>query len=373
MASNASDYNLQKISMKDLGDNLRTTIDYGGNIIVIGRRGSSKTMQGKQAIKASGCKELYLNLSTMERPDLGGYPNFFAAKQDKHFVDFLLPYWYEDLIEGDTPCVALLDEVDKAEAALWAPLLEFTQFHTINGRPLKNLQAIIMTGNLQSEGGQRPILPLLDRAEKYLLEVSHQHWLDWAAKEGRIHPSITAFISDNPDNLFGDTDPGDVYADESPRGWENSSKLITYGEEKHWPHKIMTNKVSGCIGKKTGIKYSAYFEHYQVLLPVVERIMKGEKIDGFGKLEPSKQIITAMIVCSRLARIVDDMKEKDKKDKGFPTAVEHVGSFLRGIDPEMTLISVRSQIGLKRVIDSGLDQHTVFDQILRELAKRING
>src|SRR5208282_4961589 len=118
------------------------------------RRGSGKTIIGKTSIKESGCKEIYMNLSTMERPDMGGYPNFFAAKQDRHFVDFLLPYWYQDLIEGDTPCVALLDEVDKAEAALWAPLLEFTQFHTINGNKLPNLRAVIMTGNLQSEGGQ---------------------------------------------------------------------------------------------------------------------------------------------------------------------------------------------------------------------------
>src|SRR5208282_6214113 len=101
MASNASDYNLHKISTKDLSDNLRATIDFGGNVIVIGRRGSGKTIIGKTSIKESGCKEIYMNLSTMERPDMGGYPNFFAAKQDRHFVDFLLPYWYQDLIEGD--------------------------------------------------------------------------------------------------------------------------------------------------------------------------------------------------------------------------------------------------------------------------------
>lgn len=370
MAANASDYNLQKISTKDLSDNLRATIDFGGNIIIIGRRGSGKTQISKEVIKESGCRELYLNLSTMERPDIGGYPNFFAAQAGKKFIDFLLPSWYQFLMEGNQPVVALLDEVDKAESALWAPLLEFTQFHSMNGSALPNLRAVVMTGNLQSEGGQRPILPLLDRAEKYLVESNHSHWLDWASKSGKIHPSITAYIADHPENLFGDTDPGDVYADESPRGWDNASKIVSFGEENRWPHKVLTNKVAGCIGKKTGIKYSAYFEHYQVLLPVVEKIMKGDKVSDFHKLEPSKQIVASMIVCSRLARIVDEIKPNTK---GFPNAVEHVGNFLSHLDPEMTLISVRSQIGLKRVIDSGLDNHETFDKILRELAKRING
>src|SRR5271154_2454586 len=182
MANNASDFNLQRISTKELSDNLRATIDFGGNVVIIGRRGSGKTQISKDIINTTACEEVYLNLSVMERPDIGGYPNFFAAQQGKGFVDFLLPAFYQSLMEGDQPVVALLDEVDKAESSLWAPLLEFTQFHTINGRELPNLRAIIMTGNLQAEGGQRPSLPLLDRAEKYLVEASHIHWLDWASK-----------------------------------------------------------------------------------------------------------------------------------------------------------------------------------------------
>jgi hypothetical protein len=370
MANASSDFNLQKISTKDLSDNLRATIDFGGNVIIVGRRGSGKTEISKACIKESGCKEVYLNLSVMERPDIGGYPNFFAAQAGKSFVDFLLPSFYQHLMEGHEPVVALLDEVDKAESALWAPLLEFTQFHTINGRALPNLRAIIMTGNLQSEGGARPSLPLLDRAEKYLVEASHHHWLDWASKSGAIHPSVTAYIADHPEDLFGDVDPGDVYADPSPRGWHNSSKILNFGEDRKWSNKIMTNKVAGCIGKKTGIKYAAYFDHYQVLLPIIEKIMKGEEVNGFRNLEQSKQMVACMIVCARLSRIIDEMKPS-QKDK--PGVARTVANFLKTVDPEMALIAVRSQIGLERVVNSGLDEEPEWDTILRDIAKRVNG
>lgn len=369
MANNASDFNLTKISTKELSDNLRATIDFGGNIVLIARRGAGKTTIAKDSIKEAGYRELYLNLSVQERPDIGGYPNFFAPQQaGNKYVDYMMPAFYKMLIEGDKPVVALLDEVDKAESSLWAPLLEFTQFKTMNGRPLPNLKAVIMTANFQSEGGARPSLPLLDRAEKYIIEASHHHWLDWAAKSGQIHPSITAFISDHPEELFGDVDPGDVYADPSPRGWHNASKILNFGEEKRWPHKILTNKVAGCIGKKTGIKYSSYFNHYQILLPIVERIMKGEKVKDFNNLEQGKQMVSSMIVCSRLSRLLDE-----KKNKEMPKETDYVANFLKGVDPEMALISVRSQIGLERVVTSGLDEEKMWDEILMEIARRING
>jgi dynein-related subfamily AAA family protein len=375
MATTVSDYNLTKISTKELSENLRATIQFGGNVVVVGRRGGGKTTIAKCSIKESGCKEQYINLSTSERCDIGGYPNFFAAQEQKEhkrkFVEYMLPEFFRSLIEGKEKVVALLDEVDKAEPSILAPLLELTQFHTINGSPLPNLQAVIMTGNLQSEGGARPSLPLLDRAEAYLLEGSHYLWLDWASKEGVIHPSITAFIADHPDALFGAVDCGDLYKDESPRGWQNASNLVAFGEANKWSHKIIENKVSGCVGKKSGIKFSAYFTHYTVLLPIIEKIMKGDKIDGFNDLEPSKQMVATMICCSRLARQIDERIAEGKKD--LPKTADTVGKFLSKVDHELSLISIRSQLGMARTHESGLSDAPVWDKLLKEISGRING
>jgi hypothetical protein len=365
MANNASDFNLQKLTMREFQDNLRATIEYGGNFLSVARRGTGKSVCSRKAIKDSGLREVFANLSVYERTDAGGYPDLMSGRASK-YVDFLLPRLFEALIDGKDKCVLLLDEVDKADPSIWAPLLEITEDRRINGKDLPNLHAVICTANLQAEGGQRPCLPLLDRCEKYLVESSHTQWLDWASKDGNIHPSITAFIADHPEELFGDVDPGDVYADPSPRGWHKASNVLNFGEEKKWQHRVLTNKVAGFIGKKTGIKYSAYFDHYQVLLPIIEKIMKGEDIKGFKDLEQSKQCVACMISCSRLARILDEKKTKD-----LPKESEFVAKFLKNVDPEMALIAVRSQIGLIRMVNSGLDESKYFDEILRDMAKRI--
>lgn len=368
--SKTSDYNLHKLSTKDLEGHLVRTIECGGNVFVCGRRGSGKSVLSRSSITAAGCDEVYLNLSTLERPDIAGYPNFHA--QGKKYVEYLMPWFFEKLMEGDKKVVLMLDETDKAETSLLAPLLEITQFRSINGINLKNLQSCIMTGNLQNEGGSRPSLPLLDRAEKYLLEANPKDWLDWAGKTGKIHPSITAYISDNPGDIFGDVDPGDIYADPSPRGWESSSKVLMFGEKNQWPTDLMSAKVAGYVGKKIGVKYRAYFEHYQEILPVVEKIMKGEKTEKWDTFEPSKKIVACMIACARSARLLDEAEEKGNK-KGLPEQVITVGKFLSStVEPEMVLISIRSQIGIQRVIKHQMDEDKYWDKILEDISKRIS-
>src|SRR5579871_1820664 len=127
-----SDFNLAKINTKELSSHVSKTIQIGGNIAIFGRRGTGKTEIPKHEIKAAGMREVYLNLSVMERVDLGGYPNIMGMSEDdraqRKFVSFLMPQFYQHMIEGRDPVVLLLDEVDKADQSLWAQLLELTQF-----------------------------------------------------------------------------------------------------------------------------------------------------------------------------------------------------------------------------------------------------
>jgi|SRR5271166_44062 len=322
------------------------------------------TQISKQVIAASKKREVYLNASTFDRCDMSGFPKLLGDQKDE-FVRFLLPDYYRHLIEGTEPCVVLFDEIDKTDASVLAPLLEFIQLHTINGRGLKNLNSIIMTGNLIAEGGQRPALPLLDRAEKYLVEGTLNHFLDWGAETGEIHPSVAAYLNDHPDDLFGDVDPGDVFADASQRGWHNASKILRFGEAHKWSKEVLKTKVGGCLGKKIGVKYSTYFDHYVVLLPIVERIMKGTIPAEFTKLEPSKQMVACMIVCARTAREIDNPKTD------VSSVFNVVGKFLQIVDPEMALIAIRSQIGLPKLISINFEKHPEFDAVLERLRKRL--
>jgi hypothetical protein len=363
-----SDFNLQKLNTKELSEHVSSTIQMGGNIAIFGRRGTGKTEISKSEIKKLDLHEVYINLSVLERVDMGGYPNIMASAQQKKFVDFLLPQFYEPMINGKTGVVAVLDEVDKADPSLWAPLLEFTQFRTINGHKLDNLQAVIMTGNLISEGGARPSLPLLDRTEKFLVEADATSWLDWAGKSGRIHPSVTAYINDHPKDLFGAIDPEERYADPSPRGWDRASQILFAGEDRGWNTYLLNKKVSGCVGKDAGIKYSNYYEHYMELLPMVEDIYAGRDVHGkYATLEPTKKLVACMITCARLAAQLDQVENME-----LPPSIKHVGKFLHKVSHENVLVAVRSQVQIERLVKFNLDEHPDWAQVLGRINKEVD-
>lgn len=361
-----SDFNLQKLSTKELAKHIEGSINTESNIAVFGRRGSGKTEISKQEIAKSGAIEVYLNLSVMERVDLGGYPNLMSG-QTNRFVEFLMPAFYRHMIEGDRKVVLLLDEVDKADSSLWAPLLELTQYKSINGNKFKNLKSIIMTGNLISEGGSRPSLPLLDRAEKYLVTPDVSDWLEWAGTSNAIHPSVAAFINDNHSDLFGAVDPDERYADPSPRGWHLASNLLFKGEALGWNSELLAGKVAGCIGKEIAARYEAYYIHYQELLPMVAKIFEGENVvSEYRVLEESKKLVASMIVCSRLATMLDQADVSSP-----PDSLEHVGKFLQITPDEHVLVAVRAQLGVQRVVKFEIDEIPSWSSILSNIAESL--
>lgn len=369
-----SNFNLQKTTTAEFAGAIDLAVATEASVAVFGRRGSGKTQISKSRIKALGCSELYLNLSVMERTDLAGFPNLLNSSGN--FVNFRLPENFRKLFEGDKKVVALLDEVDKAEPSLWAPLLEFTQFHTLNGVELPNLQAVIMTGNLISEGGNKPCLPLLDRASKFLLEPDVDSWMNWAGETRRIHPSITAYIHDNPGDLFGEVDPDESYADPSPRSWENASKILKHADAVKANPNDVYRMVAGCVGNAVGTKYRAYFDHYQKIIPIVDRLFKGENIDKeFNSLNVTEQLIVSMIVTARVAASIDKDKESGKKSlsKELDDVLTNAGKLMNRISEEYALIAIRSQIRIDRLINANLDEHPEFGKTITRVKKLMRG
>lgn len=373
-----SDFNLPKITTNELGEHIAATIKLGGNLAVFGRRGSGKTEIAKQQIEAAGCHEVYMNLSVLERVDLGGYPDILGRSAGEHkndYVKFLLPAFYESMrVANGKPVVALLDEVDKADPSLWAPLLEFVQFHTINGLPLPNLRTVIMTGNLIAEGGSRPSLPLLDRTEKYMVQPDVSSWMWWAGQRGKIHPSITAFINDHPNELFGNVDPADRYADPSPRAWTRASHILHQGEANKWTVDMMNAKVNGCVGMEAGLKFRNYFAYYQDLVPMVQDIFEGKDIKSkYQSKTPSEKLVLAMITCSRFSSLLDAQKSKELSDKNkdqLALGRKNIPTFLKYVSPEITLVSVRSQIHSSRIGEFRLIEDPFWKTVLVDVQKQ---
>lgn len=374
-----SNFNLESLSPSQLSKNLSASIDIGNNVIVVGRRGSGKTQISKQRIRQAGMREVYINLSVCERTDMGGYPDMFSITEKRgvtgnQFVNMLLPRHFEPLLEGDVPCVALLDEVDKADASINAPLLEFTQMKSVNGRRFKNLVCSIMTGNLISEGGSKPSEPLLDRAEKFLLEPNINDFITWGGDEGKIHASVLSFLYDHSDCLYGTTEMGENYADTSPRGWENVSLSIKAGETRKWDSDLILNKVAGFVGKKAATEFDAYYNYYQEIVPFVDKLMNGNfDIYQFQNFDPTKQLVSCMFVCTRFANELDKVELKSGIVPEIPASGRSVANFLQhcseGLE-EQVLISMRTQITIKRMLRFKLEKHPDWKEMVSDLASR---
>jgi hypothetical protein len=367
-----SDFNLRTISTKEYAKIVEATIQYGGNCFVVGRRGCGKTEILNQVIEKSGCKLFFWNVSTLERVDAAGFPDISSLSRKDEYVRYILPLIFKPLLEGDEPIVAVLDEVDKADKELHAPLLEFLRSHSINGRKFKNLRSVLMTGNLPAEGGKRPILPLLDRTEKYLLEPTIRDFLEWGSTVGDLHASVLAYLTDVPADIYGDINPGESYGTPSPRMWEEVSKIAKYGEAHNWAPELITTKAAGCLGKVVGIRYQAYFDHYQVLMPDIADILNG-KIgkQPFPKgTQPSKKITMVILLCTRVANLLDEMDANGQKI--IPDQVRNAGKFLLKIDEELALIGVRNGIGKDRMFKH-LFAVKEYDQLIEKLASQMKG
>jgi hypothetical protein len=464
-----SDYNMITIDTAEAEGHIDASIQAKSDLFLFGRRGSGKTEIAKQRIAERGYKEVYINLSVKERVDLGGYPNMFDQKGD--YISFKKPDFYKQLIKAseeteqlhhlrsqmdeiesaeiqlvhkqipkeetkaffdkkealqseidalvkkieeikktEPEAVVIFDEADKADPSIYAPLLEFVQFKTIDGMKLDNMRSCILTGNLIAEGGSRPSLPLLDRAEKYIVTADANRWLEWAGrKPGTIHPSILAFIQDNADALFGEVDPEDRYADASPRGWFGASHLAYSAEEFNWdvhnedPNRLsskLAQKVAGRVGKQAGMKFIMYYNYYSKYVPLINKLLGGtlstEKLEAVDKSVITKGIkeinqkenyvqnIVSMIVATRLSYYFD--KEHDlKNDKEYgpksakyklakhnlETVLNNSFHIFSNIEQENFYVAARTQITVKRIMQHDLMERPGWKEKFDELVSRM--
>lgn len=360
MTLNASDYNLTKLTTAQFSDHLDYSMAAGSNLTIIGIRGGGKTSITKDRILNSKYREVYVNLSTYERVDLSGYPKVINPVDE--FVDYLLPRIYEPLMKGKQPAIMLFDEADKCENELYAPLLELVQFHSLNGQKFSNLHSCILTGNLLSEGGRRIHPALLDRTEVYMLQPDVKSWLAWAGGKGQIHSSIYAYIQDHPDRLTGSEEINELcLRDPSPRSWDNGSKIIKFGEEHHYPIELILEKVSGLVGKQAGAEFRSYYQHYKVLLPLVDALFKGENINKeYKDTSPSDKLSLCLIIMARFAAQLD--ASDPTKDK--PEVINYVGKLLQTVSPDIVVAGLRARVQSYRLRDWKLHTHPLWSKIL---------
>lgn len=379
-----SDFNLTIIDTEKLERLMDSTIACGSNLLVVGRRGTGKTDICEQRISAADLDMVYINLSVFDRTDLAGFPN--VLDPNAQFIKFILPYFFKNLMTSadvttspKKKVVVVFDECDKVPEDVQGPLLEFVQKRKINGIPLDNIQAIFMTGNLLSEGGHRPIPPLLDRCMAFMVEANYSNFENWNGKTHAVHPVVMAFLSKNPSSLFGAVDPDDRYKDPSPRGWTLASKDIYHleklSENGSVDKEIINHIVSGYVGKKAGIDFKIYYDHYHKLIPMINDIKSGKiSKEAVSGLEPVEKLICAFMVLANVSTDLDKLTSKDCISTKTKTSVtetwnlpawhSHAANFMMMLDAEYIMVAVRSQITFQRIMKYKLSEYAPWDKVL---------
>lgn len=290
--------NLQEIDQEQASNLLRFYISTGNNCFLFGKSGIGKTEIAIQAIKKSGYKPIYVNLSVLERPDLAGYPNMLS---NEDALTFKSPHFLPSLKDGYEPqYVILFDEIDKASHDVTAPLLEVTQFKTINGKRL-DIAACVFTGNLLDERtfSNEISSALLGRAAKYKLAFSFEKWLEWA-KNNHIHDLIISFLQSEQSSAFNEYE--NSYAAPSPRSWCLASKAFVNAIEQGFNDTdIIIDIISGFVGYETGFRFRAWYENYRKLEPIIHGIINEfEIVDesfDFNNLKPTELIVFVTYLC----------------------------------------------------------------------------
>lgn len=217
-------------------------------------------------------------------------------------------------VSEDKPLVFMFDEVDKAISEVLQTLLEFLQFHSINGRKM-NIQACILTANLPDEHAHTNQIShaITKRCMTFKLSLDFNQWRSWAINNG-ISPLVTGFLTQNSTYLHKGPPDGDetAYALPSPRTWEEASKALSTletnnfglsGEAKEHFRLIL---MSGCVGTTAAIQFSNWHKHYHELDPVINNLLENGVHPKYVPGEDNKTLSTedfficALSACSKI-------------------------------------------------------------------------
>lgn len=303
--------NLQRISQENALNLARFFVKTEKNFLLFGRSGVGKTEIILRAIKESNYKVNYINLSVMERCDLGGYPNINYSSDT---ITFKYPHFMPRLEAGNKPdTVWLFDEVDKCSPETTAPLLEILQFRKINGVPL-NIVSCMLTSNLITESSysNRISSALLDRTAKYMLEFDFSLWIDWA-KANQVHDLIIGFLRSDPTFACGAIEES-TYASPSPRSWTWASQALLRAKELKMPDiESVTQIVSGYVGSEAGLRFKIWYEHYRKFEPhVLSLIERGQMSLNFDELAPTEKVVFVVAACYHAKLKVFGDKSKNR-------------------------------------------------------------
>lgn len=358
--------NLREINQEQCADLLEFYIRTNHNILLVGQRGIGKTLLSFQAAQKCGLKVAYINLSTLERTDLLGFPNLFEKGDIIHFKS---PYYLPFLEKGQKPNqVIIFDEVDKANTDIQAPLLEILQFKTINGKPL-NAAACVLTGNLPQENvfSNSISTALLDRCAKYVLTFDFQRWNEWAQSNG-IHDLVLGFLTANQEMSCGKLEDT-TYASCSPRGWTDvSQSLINANKFKITDLNTITNIVAGFVGQEAALKFEAWLKFSRSFEQYIHSFLEDGVVNfDYKQLSPTEKLVFCITTCYLAKTKILSANSMKKKNRYLNYLCKFMVEYQ--VPPELQLASLGNSFNDDLIIKHKLFEHKLFFKLIENLQR----
>lgn len=282
-----------------------------------------------------------------------------------------------DVDFNDKPVVILFDEVDKASTDTTQTLLEFLQFHSINGRKL-NVKCCVLTGNLPDEHAHTSNIShaITKRCKTYKLKLDFQLWRDWAFENG-LNEQVVGFLLTEQGWLNKSAPDGDptAYAIPSPRTWEYAGTELdklrdvddySKSDISHLQRLI----VAGYVGQTAATKFMNWVKFFKDVDPHVSELMRNGTHPP-KTLGASQILVCAILACQRAyAELDKNSKSTKKEDKEKVFKIhKHVYSWIDTLETDKQMAGVRLGIGpnAMKCIEYGLSGVEEFKTVFKRI------
>lgn len=206
----------------------------------------------------------------------------------------------------DQEIIWFLDEFNRGTQAVQSELMNLVLQRQINTLKLPRQVHLIlaenpdatMAGFEQSHYGVTPgDAAIADRTTRLILRADTPSWLDWATAEvagqPRIDPLVTAYLAENPGDLYVAT-TGTMADDDlqpTPRAWERVSRALRQVDRENlWGHlEMLTAILQGNLGITVGMAFAGYISEQRPGLTVEQAFQAEDAVATFTDLVPAQQ------------------------------------------------------------------------------------
>lgn len=244
-----------------------------------------------------------VRLASYEPSDVNGIPYVSHFGKDET-MEFSTPAWFPT--DPNWKGILFFDEISNATVSTQHAAYRIILDREINnGKKLPKHCQIIAAGNLKSDktGAKNVVSALANRFSAHLyIQANVDDFLAYAVSHD-FSPEVTGFMLYQPQMLYMAPKSDAEVAFPTPRTWEYVSNHLKLG----LPEEQLVAAISGCIGDKAAIEFSA-FRKYVGKLPNFQKIM-----DGKEKYKLPKNDIGLVWACT--SALIDCVIHNYKSDK----------------------------------------------------------